>query len=143
MRIETLIFDRDDRVDQMRRYVRQRDVDALFVEDREGQLVVRVVDDRGFGHVADAPDRVFSGESCARAREQPDATAEHRHGEDGHAHGQACYQPALMLECATPTAMEEGIVEIEPEGHPGPMCATRGPIQSAVSSLQSAVSSHR
>ena len=70
MLVETLIFDRDDRVDQIRRIVGQRHVDALFVEDREGELVVGVVRERGLVHVADSPDRLFAGKARAGAREQ-------------------------------------------------------------------------
>ena len=138
MRVEALIFDRDDRVDHMRRDIRQRHVDALFVENREGELVVGIVNDGRLGHVPHTPDRVFAGKTCARTGEQPDAAADHRRRDDGDADGEPRYQSALMLDRSAPPAMQQHIMEIGPEGHPASMCATRGPIRSAVGSPQSA-----
>ncbi len=115
MRVEALIFDRDDRVNEMRRNIRQRHVDPLFVENREGELVVGVVHERRLGHVAHTPDRVFAGKTGACAREQPDAATDHTRGEDGHGDGDSCDQPALMLQRATPSAVKQHVVEIGPE----------------------------
>ena len=48
MRPESLVFDRDDRVDQVRRDLRERNADAMFLEQSGHHAVVGIVEQRRF-----------------------------------------------------------------------------------------------
>ena len=56
MRVEALVLDREHRVDEVRRHLRQRHLDALFLEDREDRPIGDVVEHGRLGHVAHAAD---------------------------------------------------------------------------------------
>ncbi len=80
--VEALVLDRDDGLDEIRRHPFERNLDALFLEDREDGLVGRVEQRRGLGHVPDVAQRVAVGQpgrqvvaepgNPARAGEQAD-----------------------------------------------------------------------
>ena len=61
MIVEALILNRDDRVDEVRRNTRQRDIHSPLVEDGERQLIVAVVHGCGLIHLPDPRDRVVIG----------------------------------------------------------------------------------
>ena len=76
-----LIFDRHDRIDEMRRHLPEPDFDALLLENREGQRVVAIVDDRRLIHLAYPADRRFVGKGPLQAGEKPEAAADGEHGD--------------------------------------------------------------
>ena len=53
-----------------------RDFDALLLENREGQRVVAIVDDRRLIHLAYPADCGFVGERPLQAGKEPDAAAD-------------------------------------------------------------------
>ena len=60
---EALILDRDDRLDQVLRDPRQRNLDPLFLEDGEDRAIAGVEQRRGLRHVAEAAERLAVGQT--------------------------------------------------------------------------------
>ena len=58
----------------MRRDLGERHLDPLLLEDREGELIVAVVDRRRLVHFADAGERIAVGQPLPQADQQPGAS---------------------------------------------------------------------
>ncbi len=86
--VEALILDRHDGANEVWRYAIERNLDALFAEDGERGLVVRVEERRRLGHRAHAAQRVrvgktrqnVAGEPCGAAHGGPHERRERDHG---------------------------------------------------------------
>ena len=83
--VEALIFDRQNRLPQVRGHPGQRHVDAVFLEDGEHRAIVDVVERRGLRHIAHGPERVAAGharEECPEANtcRNPDTCAADGYG---------------------------------------------------------------
>src|SRR6185503_15547194 len=74
--VKALILDRDDRVHQVRRDVRQRRLDALLLEDRERRPVVLVVQRRRLCHGADVAHLLGARQIVEDRIRQPDRRRE-------------------------------------------------------------------
>ncbi len=79
--VESLILDRGQRVNDVRRYLGKRNVDALFLVDREDQSILFVEHRRRLIHLADFLDGHEVGEAVAERDDEP-AADDHR----GHRH---------------------------------------------------------
>ena len=85
--VEALVLDRHHRLDQVRRDLPERNVDALFLEDGERRFVGRVEDRRRLRHVADTAERAAVGqargevvaEPCGPPADEEHDDREHRH----------------------------------------------------------------
>ena len=92
MRIETLILDREHRVHEVRRHLRQRHLDALFLEDREDRTIGDVVEHGRLGHVAHAADLAAARQGVGDVVGEPgdghDQEPRHRHGRHQRRQGQ-------------------------------------------------------
>jgi hypothetical protein len=69
--VEALILDGEDGIHQTLRDARQRHLDALLAEDREGVLITGVEQRRGLRHRADAAQRVAVGHRAEDADDEP------------------------------------------------------------------------
>ena len=69
--VEPLILDRDDRLDQVRRDLFERNLDALFLEDREDRSILGVIDCRRLGHVAEPADGIPPGQPSRYIHREP------------------------------------------------------------------------
>src|SRR6185295_5206502 len=75
MLVEALIFDVENRVDQIRRDLGERHIDALLLVDRERHSVRGVEDRRRLVHLADFADGVLVWEAVTEAIEEPRTAA--------------------------------------------------------------------
>ncbi len=85
MVVEALILDRQHRVDEVRRHLRQRHLDALFLEDREDRAIGDVVEDGRLRHVAHAADLAAARQGMGDVVGEPGdgGDQEPRHGDGG------------------------------------------------------------
>ena len=91
--VKVLILDGQNRVDEVRRYARQRRVHPLLLEDRERQLIVVVVDRRRLVHVPDPRDRLFIRQALLKIDEIPDGSDDRERGDDPEPDEQRPYEP--------------------------------------------------
>ena len=110
MLVKPLIFDREQRLGQIRRDVEERHVNALLFINRERELIFAVEDRRRLIHDADPADRVVIGKTLAEPGHEPDGTsdrqrdgkAERRHDAEEHARVIASSAlPFLLKLCQT------------------------------------------
>ena len=83
--VEPLILDRDDRLQQVRRYLVERHLDALLLVDGEHEPIACVVDGGRLRHFRDVPDGVFDRQTAAQVvveEEQADEGADDEETKD-------------------------------------------------------------
>ena len=103
--VESLILDRDHRLDQVRRHPVDRDLQPLLLEDREGRMIAGVEDGRRLRHVAQAANggpvgkagRDVVGEPDERGGGDEDDSGEH--DDRGRAGGEACRRAFAAAGC--------------------------------------------
>ncbi len=81
--VEALVFDRENGRLQVRRDLRERDIDALFLEDRECELVVAIENRRRLVHLAQTPQGVDVRKTAAQRDKKPPTDGQ-RHQDRGH-----------------------------------------------------------
>ncbi len=84
MLVEPLVLDRNDSLDEVGRDAVERNLDALFLEDREDGLIVRVKERRGLRHGADAAERLRVGQAGRQVVTEPGRVAAGQEQCDGH-----------------------------------------------------------
>ena len=106
--VEPLVFDGENRVDEVRRDAGERRLDALFLENREGQLIVAVVDRRRLVHFANPRDGGLGRKVRAKAPQVPERTAnrQQRHSHEGGYH--QCGDSRGAAPCLTQGFPESG-----------------------------------
>ena len=83
MRVEALILDGEQRANEVRRHLGQRDIDAFFSRERRGGRIGGVEDDRRLGRVADVADGRVARQIAGEVVPPPHARADrHRSGKD-------------------------------------------------------------
>ena len=81
MAFEPLILERDDRLAQVWRDARERDLDAIFPEDRENRTVIHVIERRGLRHLAECPKRITARQPGKQRPDRHDNSKKNRrHG---------------------------------------------------------------
>jgi hypothetical protein len=93
VRAEALVFDGDERVDEMRRDVGQAHLEAALLEDGEGRLVLHVVEHRRLGHLAHAPDVGDARQAGDDGVDRPRHADDHGELRGHHARGGGSGQP--------------------------------------------------
>ena len=81
--VEPLILNRNHRLHQVRRYLIEWNLDSLFLENRERELIAAVVDGRCLVHLSDVPQRFGSGQAASQAGNEPDERDKRRRGGEG------------------------------------------------------------
>jgi hypothetical protein len=106
--VELLILDRDERLDQVRRYLRKRHLNPLLLEDRERELIAVVVHRGCLVHLADPSQRLRVWKPASETDEEPDEPDKtygyHKGGPDE----DPFQQPGLFNLQATPSVTQQG-----------------------------------
>ena len=105
MLAKPLIFGRHNRSDEVRRHLPEPDFDPLLLENREGQRVVAIVDDRRLIHLAYPADRSFVGKGPLQAGEKPDAAAEGERGDQKEREGRHGHDASMTAAGLPPVVL--------------------------------------